>query len=120
MAISREPTRRRNTLLPKRALEILSPETKVVLYEHDGNAIAPYAALSYYWGVSGVPLMTTTANIAQHSAEGIPLSAFPEIIRGVIPFASSRLYLPVGQRPLHYPRRPCGLGPRGNGHDHHL
>ena len=80
--------RREDRFLPKRVLNITSP-TNVILYEPGREEVAPYAALSYCWGASGVPLITTNDNIRRHRSEGIPLSSFPETIRDAIRLAGA-------------------------------
>jgi hypothetical protein len=73
-----------NNPLPKRVLDIAN---HVFLYESRPGEVAPYATLSYCWG-KGVPLTTTTRNIAHHRAE-IPLSAVPRTLRESIVFAKA-------------------------------
>ncbi|KAK0727716.1 heterokaryon incompatibility protein-domain-containing protein [Lasiosphaeria miniovina] len=70
--------------LPKRVLDISSLPL-VRLYESQQGEVAPYATLSYCWG-KGLPLATTTKNMARHTA-GIPLSEFPETLRDAITLA---------------------------------
>ncbi|KAK4043315.1 heterokaryon incompatibility protein-domain-containing protein [Parachaetomium inaequale] len=85
-SLCRETRATSMSVLPKRVLDISPhPNDTIVLYETKGEA-AQYAALTYCWG-RGVPLRTLTSNVAQHRQQGIPLAAFPQTMRDVIPFA---------------------------------
>jgi len=71
--------------LPKRVLDLTTSDNTIYLYESQGE-IKPYAALSYSWG-SGVPLKTTSGNLAQHKNISIP--ELPETLRDAMLFTKN-------------------------------
>ena len=69
----------------KKGLDLASGKRHVSLYEPTGDEWSDYATLSYCWGASGVPFITTAANIKAYR-RSIPTSALPSTLRDTIHF----------------------------------
>ena len=66
--------------LPKRVLDLSKSTLYVSLHVPSSGEMADYATLSYCWGISGVPLKTTLANMRDHYNR-ILINSFPATLR---------------------------------------
>ncbi|KAK4444165.1 heterokaryon incompatibility protein-domain-containing protein [Podospora aff. communis PSN243] len=69
--------------LPKRVLDLSGDGKRISLHVPREDETAEYATLSYCWGISGVPLKTTTSNL-EHHRNGISVKSLPKTLRDAV------------------------------------
>ncbi|KAH8904499.1 HET-domain-containing protein [Coniochaeta sp. PMI_546] len=71
--------------LPTRVLDVgKAGDDLVRLHISSGGDTSDYITLSYCWGLSGNPIVTTADNLAMHIQDGIRVSALPATLRQAV------------------------------------